>query len=187
MDAALDLMRTNGLNALKREDFSAFGRRLSWVKLADGVVERLATDLLELEDVRGVKERADLLRRRLEARREVQGIRTPSRTQTAILDLHAASVVVDDLHTLSGGDLVRDVDGALGRLSVIMRRWRAVSSLAPHARARTDDIARMVRAAIDTVMRSKVPEGTKAHARRVWAQWCPSRPLQGTPVQWDSD
>lgn len=188
VDAALDLLQTNELNALKRGDFSAFGKQVSWVKLADGVVERLATDLLELKGVQDVKERADLLRRRLEARRATKGARTPSRTQAAILVLHAASVGVHDLETLSGGSLVRDVDGALGRLSVIMRSWRDVASLAPHTTPRTEDVVRMVKSAIDTVLQSNVSEGTKAHARRVWAQWCPApRSAQGTRVQWDSD
>ena len=145
-------LQTKELNALKRGDFNAFGKQVSWVKLADGVVERLATDLLELKGVQDVKERADLLRRRLEARRATKGARTPSRTQAAILVLHAASVGVHDLETLSGGSLVRDVDGALGRLSVIMRSWRDVASLAPHTTPRTEDVVRMVKSAIDTVL-----------------------------------
>ena len=111
--------------------------------------------------------------------------------------------------------MVRDVDGALGRLSVIMRRWRAVQSLAPHATPRTDDLVRMVKSAVDIVLASNVTESTKAQARRLWSQWCPaarpaarsapafppSRPTswptprpallldsrQGTKVEFDSD
>ena len=215
VDSALHLMQTNPLHALERADFEVFGKRLSWVKLADGCIHRLSTDLLHLERVQDVKERADLLRSRLEARRAVGNRRTPTKTQTAIGDLYAASIAVYDLQTLSGGNLVRDVDGALGRLSVIMRRWRAVQSLAPHATPRTDDLVRMVKSAVDIVLASNVTESTKAQARRLWSQWCPaarpaarsapafppSRPTswptprpallldsrQGTKVEFDSD
>ena len=188
LDSALDLMQTNALDALQRADFEAFGRRLSWVKLADGCVHRLSSDLLQLQHVRDVRERADLLRRRLETRKAAGQRRTPTKTQTAINDLYAASVAVNDLQTLSGGSLVRDVDGALGRLTVMMRRWRAVEALAPHVRARTDDLVRMIRSAIETVIGSNVSDGTKAYAKRVWGQWCPaSRSAQGTSVNFDSD
>ena len=55
-------MRAHGLRACgRRGDFRAFGKRLTWVKLADRCIARLATDLLELRDVKSVREDADLL------------------------------------------------------------------------------------------------------------------------------
>ena len=188
--SALELMQTNDLTELKRRgDFRAFGKRLTWVKLADGCIARLATDLLELRDVKSVREDADLLRRRLETRR-ASGVRTPACTQSAISTVHAVAVTVRELEILSGGGEVPDLDGALGRLTVVMPRWRALLQLAPRARARTDELARMVAAVIDKVKHSRASEGTKAFAQRLHAQWCAvPRPAaeRGEKVQWDSD
>ena len=43
--------------------------------------------------------------------------------------------------------------------------------LAPHARARTDELSRMVKATIDAIQQSRASERTKAFAQRLQAQW----------------
>ena len=186
--SALELMQTNDMKELRaRGDFRAFGKRLTWVKLADGCIARLATDLLELRGVRSVREDADLLRRRLETRRAA-GVRTPMCTQSAISTLHGVAVSVRELEILSGGGRVADLDGALGRLTVVLPGWRALMQLAPRARARTDEVSRMAKSAIDAVKHSRASEGTKAFAQRLQAQWCAvPRPERGERVEWDSD
>ena len=65
VDAALDLMTINGLSELERAYFSAIGRKMSWAHLAEGVLRRLAGDVLQVKDLRAVSERADLLHNRL--------------------------------------------------------------------------------------------------------------------------
>lgn len=186
--AALELMNVHSLKELDRQDFSQLGRKHSWTELAQGCLLRISTDLLRLEGVQEAKECADLLRRRLEARREERA-RTTREVQNAITTVYAASVVLLEAETLSGGELVRDVDGAVGRLTVVMRRWRSLSDLAPETAPRTEDLAHMVKAAIETVIHHpRVAEATKAVARRALSQWAPPpSPPAGERVQWDSD
>ena len=73
---------------------------------------------------------------------------------------------------------------------MVMPSWRALSQLAPRARARTDELLRRVETAIAGVQHSRASEGTKAFAKRLHAQWCAvPRPAaeRGERVQWDSD
>ena len=83
VDAALELMSNQCLTELQNADWSAFtGKKRSWQHLAKGVINRLAMDVLQLRDIKRVKEYADLLNNRLQTRR-AQGIRTsmgPPRT-----------------------------------------------------------------------------------------------------------
>ena len=68
---------------LQNEDWSAFiGKKRSWQHLAKGVLNRLARDVLQLRDIKWVKEDADLLNNRLQTRR-AQGIRTTNDTSAA--------------------------------------------------------------------------------------------------------
>ena len=83
-----------------------------------------------------------------------------------------------------------DVIGALGRASVVKRRWEAAAALAPSVRPRTPELVRLVREAVGSVLRGQASAGTKAAAQRVEAQWAP-RPVppqeRGERIAWDSD
>ena len=123
MAAALELMSRQTSQALEGADFTPFGRKLSWQQLAQGCVVRLAADLLQLRGVSQAAEWADLLHHRLEARRAAS-VRTTNETQQAIYMLHALGVCLRELERLRDGAHVADVIGALGRASVVKRRWR---------------------------------------------------------------
>ena len=49
VESALELLSINSLAELGRADFRVFGKKQSWKQLAEGVVQRLASDLLLLE------------------------------------------------------------------------------------------------------------------------------------------
>ena len=95
-----------------------------------------------------------------------------------------------ELERLRDGAHVTDVIGALGRASVVKRRWEAAASLAPSVRPRTPELVRLVREAVGSVLRGQASAGTKAAAQRVQAQWAP-RPAapqeRGERIAWDSD
>ena len=97
------------------------------------------------------------------------------------------SSAFDDM-ALSEGALVRDVAGAVGRMTVLMPRWRALAQLAPEARPRTNELIQRLRAAVQAVAEHpRVAEATRGVARRHLAAWsAPPRP-KGERVQWDSD
>ena len=86
LETALDLMIYNSLAELGKQDFSVFGKKQSCVQLATGCVQRLASDLLLLTDIRETIERCDLLHNRFETRRAAK-IRTPNKTQSNIQTL----------------------------------------------------------------------------------------------------
>ena len=48
IEAALELLGVNSLHDLSRQNFSAFGKKQSWIQLANGCIARLAADLLSL-------------------------------------------------------------------------------------------------------------------------------------------
>ena len=57
VDAAHQLMSHQGLTALQSADWSAFtGKKRSWQHLAKGVLNRLARDILQLRDIKRVRE-----------------------------------------------------------------------------------------------------------------------------------
>ena len=189
MAAALEITSRQTSQELEGADFTPFGRKLSWQQLAQGCVVRLAADLLQLRGVAQAAEWADLLHHRLEARRAAS-VRTTNETQQAIDTLHALGVCLRELERLRDGAHVADVIGALGRASVVKRRWEAAAALAPSVRPRTPELVRLVREAVGSVLRGQASPGTKAAAQRVEAQWAP-RPAppqeRGERIAWDSD
>ena len=190
MAAALELMSRQTSQELEGADFTPFGRKLSWQhQLAQGCVVRLAADLLQLRGVAQAAEWADLLHHRLEARRAAS-VRTTNETQQAIDTLHALGVCLRELERLRDGAHVADVIGALGRASVVKRRWEAAAALAPSVRPRTSELVRLLREAVGSVLRGQASAGTKAAAQRLQAQWAP-RPAapqeRGERIAWDSD
>ena len=88
LESALDLLSINSLPELSRQDFSSFGKKQSWIQLAQRCTRRLATDLLRLSDVGETAERCMLLHHRLESRKS-QRIRTPNDAQNAMQTLAA--------------------------------------------------------------------------------------------------
>jgi len=187
MESALEIMRWHALEDVGRSDFAAFGRKLSWQQLAQGCVVRVAGDLVQLAGLRRAVEWSDLLAQRLEARRAAS-VRTTKETSEAISTLHALGRSLWELDRLRDGRRVADVDGALGRASVVRRRWVDASTLVPSVRPRTAELERLVREATERVVQGAESAGTKAVARRVQAQWA-ARPAEGRGerVMWDSD
>ena len=188
VDAAIELMTINGLTELERADFSAFdNKKMSWAALAKKCATRLAGDVLQLRDINAVSERVDLLHHRSDVRR-AQGVRTTNDTQQAIDGLYATSKGLKEVSKLSSGTLIQDVDGALGRAMVLRRRFATLASLAPDIRPRLVELERIVKKAIETVLRAPVSDGTKAVAKRALNQWtaCDPEP-EGERVSWDSD
>ena len=189
MSAALSAMSLQKSQDLEHADFAPFGRKLSWQQLAQGCISRLASDLLQLHDVPRAAEWADLLHHSLEARRSAS-VRTTTQTQDAIHTLFSMGVRVSPVERLRDGACVADTIGALGRASVVKRRWEAAAALAPIVRPRTSSLVRLVRDAAGSVLRGSASAGTKVAAQRLQNQWAsrPSpSPSQGERVVWDSD
>ena len=128
LETALDLMMYNSLAELGKQDFSVFGKKQSWVQLATGCVQRLAADLLLLTDIRTTIKRCDLLHNRFETRRAAK-IRTPNQTQSNIQTLNLLRTYLRDIHHLSTGRDVLDIERAIGRAQTVMNTWRSASSL----------------------------------------------------------
>jgi hypothetical protein len=188
VEVALDLMSYNSLSELGRQDFSVFGKKQSWVQLANGCVQRLATDLLLLTDIREAIERCDLLYNRLETRREAK-VRTPNETQNSIHTLNLLRVCLRDLYNLSTGRKVGALERAVGKAQMVMNTWRSVSSLVPAASPRTDALIEMVKLGMENVVQDgSASDSVKAVARRVVVQFSVSGvKVPGEQVSWDSD
>jgi hypothetical protein len=186
VDAALDLMSTNSLSELDKADFSAFGKKLSWAHLANGCVQRLAGDALQMRDLRAVSERAALLHNRLEVRRSLK-IRTTQPTQNAIETLYAVTQSMSELYRLRDGLSVPDVQNAIGRAMVLKRRFLHLTEHNTDVRPRTNELEALVKSAIEAVLRADVSEGTKSFARRSLQQWTACSQPQGERVAFDSD
>ena len=185
VESALELLTVNSLGELGRQDFSAFGKKRSWIQLATGCVDRLATDLLLLQNVGEVAERCDLLYRRLEVRRAAK-VRTPHEAQKAITDLYHASRSLRELEQLRKGRSV-DTEGAIARARTVMGSWRAVSELVP-VQPKTSEMTAMVRAALHHVL-SNGSDRLKNLAQAALAQWGEGAPVEsrGERIEWDSD
>ena len=108
VESALELLSINSLAELGRADFRVFGKKQSWKQLAEGVVQRLASDLLQLEGLGEARERADLLFHRLETRRDAR-VRTPFEIQQGIETVFRASGALREVEMLSRGTLIRVV------------------------------------------------------------------------------
>ena len=188
LDAALELMQINGLSELERADFSAFeGKKLSWAHLAKGCVARISSQLLQLSSLREASENADLLHHRLESRR-AQSVRTTNETANSILAVYHAARSLNELNQMANGTLPHDIDGSISRCTVVRRRFLALTPYAPDIRPRTVDLERLVKSALETVLKSSLSEGTKAMARRALNQWTVCEDSQrGERVCWDSD
>lgn len=189
VESALDLLSINSLPALGRADFQVLGKKQSWKQLAEGVVQRLASDLLQLKGLGEARERGDLLFHRLETRRNAR-VRTPFEIQQGIETVFRASKALREVDVLSRGALVRDVDGAVGRMSGLMGSWRGLCSLSS-ASPSTERMIGMVKEALGNVIRSgEVSGNVKTTARRVLLQWSASgEPVRqaGEQVDFDSD
>lgn len=189
LEVALDLMTYNSLAELGRQHFSVFGRKQSWVQLANGCIQRLATDLLLLTGIRETAERCDLLYNRLETRREAK-VRTPNETQNSIQTLNLLRVCLRDLYSLSTGRKVVDVERAVGRAQMVMNTWRSVASLVPTVNPNTDALIDMLKSAMENVIQddSALDSSVKAVARRVLLQFSGGVvKAPGEQVSWDSD
>ena len=180
-------MQINGLTELERADFSAFeGKKLSWAHLAKGCVARISSQLLHLSSLREASENADLLHHRLESRR-AQSVRT-NETANSILAVYHAARSLNELNQMANGTLPHDIDGSISRCTVVRRRFLALTPYAPDIRPRTVDLERLVKSALETVLKSTLSEGTKAMARRALNQWTVCEDSQrGERVCWDSD
>ena len=117
LESALDLLSINSLPELSRQDFSSFGKKQSWIQLAQRCTRRLATDLLRLSNVGETAERCMLLHHRLESRKS-QRIRTSNDAQNAIQTLYACCMIVRDVWKLSAGGGVADVERTVGKIQV---------------------------------------------------------------------
>ena len=191
LESALDLLSINSLPELSRQDFSSFGKKQSWIQLAQRCTRRLATDLLRLSNVGETAERCMLLHHRLESRKS-QRIRTPNEAQNAIQTLYACCMTVRDVWKLSAGSAgVADVERTVGKIQSLMSSWRAVSSLSP-VTPETDLLVPKVQIALSNVLKSTdASEGVKTMARRGLMQWGghrqPAAGPSGTKVSFDSD
>ena len=170
LESALYLLSINSLPELSRQDFSSFGKKQSWIQLAQRCTRRLATDLLKLSNVGETAERCMLLHHRLESRKS-QRIRTSNDAQNAIQTLYACCMIVRDVWKLSAGGGVADVERTVGKIQSLMSSWRAVSSLSP-VTPETDLLVSKVQIALSNVLKSTdVSEGVKTMARRGLLQW----------------
>ena len=192
LEDALELLSINSLPELSRQDFSSFGKKQSWIQLATGCTQRLATDLLRLNSIGEVAERVDLLHNRLEARKAAR-IRTPNEAQKDIANLYATSRALRDLHRLGTGGAV-DVEFVIGRAQSIMGSWRAVTAIAPNVDARTYEMGAIVRSALHRVLTGASSDRVKDMARRALLQWGEAAPSastamvrRGEKIDWDSD
>ena len=187
LETALDLMMYNSLAELGKQDFSVFGKKQSWVQLATGCVQRLAADLLLLTDIRTTIKRCDLLHNRFETRRAAK-IRTPNQTQSNIQTLNLLRTYLRDIHHLSTGRDVLDIERAIGRAQTVMNTWRSASSLVPTVNPRTDALLEMVKLAMANVLNGSARDNVKSAARRVLVQFSSGgAKLAGEQVIWDSD
>ena len=190
VEAALSLMEEHRLAALQKRDFTAFGgQRRSWQQLAQGVVACLAGRLLRVESLCDTRDDAVLLHARLEARRAL-GVRTPRDTQQAIGLVHKASETLCELQSLRDGDGLRDLDGAIGRASVMRQRWKLLAALAPGVAAQTSRMESLLRSGLEAVAtRRDAREGSRALARRALLGVAGRGPeggaAQGERVAWD--
>jgi uncharacterized small protein (DUF1192 family) len=189
LEAALQLLSVNSLPDLARQDFSEFGKKLSWIQLAQGCVTRLAGDVLMLIDVGETAERCALLHHRLENRKAAR-IRTPNDAQNAIQTLYTCCMTVRNVWKLRVGRRIPDVERAVAKMQGLMPSWRAVSTLAL-VTPETARLTSMVKEALSNVIQSaEVSEGVKTMARRGLLQWGGHAQLAGptgTSVSFDSD
>ena len=165
IEKALDLLSINALSDLGRADYIVFNKKQSWQQLAQGVIQRAASDMLQLRDLGETQERCHLLHRRLETRRNAR-IRAPMETQNAIENIYRASTSLHEVELLSSGSPVKDIDGAVWRVGSLMGRWRGMCSLVtttPH----TETMIGMVKRALHNVIADAVVrESVKIVARR---------------------
>ena len=111
-------------------------------------------------------------------------------THNAIETVCRASISLHEVDLLSSGSLVRDTEGAVGRIGSLMGTWRGVCSLVTTT-PYTETMITMVKRALHNVIADReVREGVQIVARRALTQWSvssePTRP-EGTQVNFDSD
>ena len=190
VEAALELLGVNSLSDLSRQNFSAFGKKQSWIQLANGCITRLAADMLSLDSIGETAERCMLLHDRLQTRK-AERIRTPNEAQSAIQNLYIASVSIRDMWRLSEGKRVGDVEMVVGRAQSLMSTWRVVQSLVPATKANTERLISIVRKALSNVIKNtELRQMTREMARKGLVQWHGAPPSQvpgGTKVEFDSD
>ena len=144
---------------------------------------------MRVESLCDTHDDAVLLHARLEARRAL-GVRTPRDTQQAIGLVHKASETLCELQSLRDGDGLRDLDGAIGRASVMRQRWKLLAALAPGVAAQTSRMESLLRSGLEAVAtRRDALEGSKALARRALLGVAGRGPeggaAQGERVAWD--
>ena len=150
-------------------------------------VPRISSQLLQLSSLREASENADLLHHRLESRR-TQSVRTTNETANSILAVYHAARSLNELNQMANGTLPHDIDGSISRCTVVRRRFLALTPYASYIRPITVDLERLVKSALETVLKSSLSEGTKAMARRALNQWTVCEDSQrGERVSWDSD
>lgn len=193
VDSALDLMQHNELSTLEQQDFSGTGgKKMSWQELAQSCIRFLATHLLQLQSIQETKERADLLLHRLHARRS-QGVRTTLPTQSAIELIHHVSSMMTEIAKMKSGELVSDIDASLARASVLKARFLSLRQLAPGVKPRIEELTRVVKDAIESLLRRQVvQQGRRNLAQRALSNWTGEvlQEISGPPgvqIAWDSD
>ena len=143
--------------------------------------------LHDLTDIRETIERCDLLHNRLETRRAAK-IRTPNETQSNIQTLNLLRTCLRDIHNLSTGRDVLDIERAIGRAQTVMNTWRSASSLVPTVNPRTDALLEMVKLAMANVLNGSARDHIKSAAHRVRLQFSGGGvKAPGEQVSWDSD
>ena len=128
---------------------------MSWQELAQSCILFLATHLLQLQSIQETKERADLLLHRLHARRS-QGVRTTLPTQSAVELIHHVSSMMTEIAKMKSGELVSDIDASLARASVLKTRFLSLRQLAPGVKPRIEELTRVVKDAIESLLRRQV-------------------------------
>jgi hypothetical protein len=189
----LDLLSINSLAELGRANFRVFNKKQSCQQLAKGVIQRAASDMLQLRHIWETHERCHLLHHHFEARRNAR-VRTPMETQNAIETVYRVSVTLHEVERLSNGLLVQDTEAVVGRIGSLMGKWRGLCSLVT-ATPHTGTMIGMVKRALhDVITDAEVREGvkivTRRLTRRALTQWTvpsePARP-EGQQVNFDSD
>ena len=181
VDEGLDLLRTNDYDALLQRRSKFIGGRLTWAKVATGVVAALGKAMLFGDADRAVSYADDV---RALADRLAERDAHPSARVTAQLRAHIRLLIatVDCLTAAVGlRDGKPSSDAALGKLVALRTRWFGLKrELASHA----DDewVAELVQAAAGRVLASDAGPGAKAVATRAAAAWLPERqPPPTTP------
>ena len=128
---------------------------------------------------------------RLEAR-TADKVRTTQSTREAIVVVWKAAQSLVELERVAGGRGVRDLDGLVGRASVMRQRWKAVGKYVPMVIPRTGDMVRMLKAGLHAVRGlGEASGGTKAGAERVLRGLqegqAEASTMGGQRVEWDGE